>query len=177
MKKGGQNSCIGKDPVYLTQKRTILAQMYTNGWSAVAHASKQFHNFPTVPGERKYIGCIHPITEAQLVYCGLPMGLSNSPAISCRVTNGGIRTIQERESLFQGNVRLNTWATKMTDGTYDLRLGHGRVIMGNDGLPAALIWVMVDDFLIQAPTQRKCVIKHFPCSWTTWYEWASFANE
>jgi hypothetical protein len=156
MKIGGQNSCIGKDPVYLTQKRTILAQMYTNGWSAVADASKQFHNFPTVPGERKYMGCIHPITEARLVYCGLPMGSSNSPAISCRVTNGGIRTIQERESLFQGYVWLNTWATKMTDGTYDVRLGHGRVIMGDDGLPAALIWVMVDDFLIHAPTQRKC---------------------
>jgi hypothetical protein len=156
MKRGGQNACIGKDPVYLTQKRTILAQMYTNGWSAVADASKQFHNFPTVPEERKYMGCIHPITEVRLVYCGLPMGSSNSPAISCRVTNGGIRTIRERESLFQGDIQLNTWATKMSDGTYDVRLGHGRVVMGADGLPAALIWVMVDDFLIHAPTRRKC---------------------
>jgi hypothetical protein len=28
--------------------------------------------------------------------------------------------------------------------------------MGSDGLPAALIWVMVDDYLIHAPTKRKC---------------------
>jgi hypothetical protein len=156
MKRGGQNACIGKDPVYLTQKRTILAQLYTKGWSAVADASKQFHNFPTLPEERKYLGCIHPITGANLVYCGLPMGSANSPAISCRITNGGIRSIRERESLFQGSVLLNTWASKMADGTYDVRVGHGRVIMGDDGLPAALIWVMVDDFLIHAPTQRKC---------------------
>jgi hypothetical protein len=148
MKRGGQNACIGKDPVYLTQKRTILAQLYANGWSAVADASKQFHNFPTLPEERKYLGCIHPITGAKLVYCGLPMGSANSPAISCRVTNGGIRSIREKESLFQGTVLLNTWASKMADGTYDVRVGHGQVIMGNDGLPAALIWAMVGRVLV-----------------------------
>jgi hypothetical protein len=31
MEAGGQNSCIGKDPVYLTQKRSIHAMMYVNG--------------------------------------------------------------------------------------------------------------------------------------------------
>jgi hypothetical protein len=28
--------------------------------------------------------------------------------------------------------------------------------MGSDGLPAALIWAMVDDYLIHGPTTRKC---------------------
>jgi hypothetical protein len=44
MKAGGQNACIGKDLVYLTQKRSILAMMYANGWSAVADAAKQFRH-------------------------------------------------------------------------------------------------------------------------------------
>jgi hypothetical protein len=156
MKSGGQNSCIGKDPVYLTQKRSILAMMYANGWSAVADASKQFHNFATKPHERKYLGCIHPISGQHLVYCGLPMGSASSPAISCRITNGGMRTIRDREPVFQGKIHINTWATAMADGSYDPRKGHGRVLIGEDGLPAALIWVMVDDYFIHAPTKRKC---------------------
>jgi hypothetical protein len=154
MKAGGQNACIGKDPVYLTQKRSILAMMYANGWSAVADASKQFHNFATKPGERKFLGCIHPITAQKLVYCGLPMGSASSPAISCRITNGGLRTIRDSESVFQGEVQINTWATSTKDGSYDPRKGYGRVLIGEDGLPATLMWVMVDDY--HAPTKRKC---------------------
>jgi hypothetical protein len=156
MKAGGQNACIGKDPVYLAQKRSILAMMYAGGWSAVADVSKQFHNFATKSEERKYLGCIHPITGAQLVYCGLLMGSASSPAISCRITNGGMRTIRDIEPIFKSNVQLNTWSTAMKDGSYDPRKGHGQVLMGSDGLPAALIWVMVDDYLIHAPTERKC---------------------
>jgi hypothetical protein len=154
MKAGGQNACIGKDPVHLTQKRSILAQMYANGWSAVADASKQFHNFATKPGECRYLGCIHSVSGAQLVYCGLTMGSASSPAISCRITNGGMRTIRATEPVFQGDIEINTWATAMKDGSYEPRKGHGRVLMGADGLPAALIWVMVDDYLIHAPTSQ-----------------------
>jgi hypothetical protein len=156
MKAGGQNACIGKDPVYLVQKRSILALMYANGWTAIADASKQFHNFATKPDERKYLGCIHPVTGQYLVYCGLPMGSASSPAISCRITNGGMRLIRASDPIFQGHVEINTWATAMKDGSYDPRKGHGRVLIGDDGLPAALIWVMVDDYLIHAPTKRKC---------------------
>jgi hypothetical protein len=50
-----------------TDKRSILAMMYANGWSAVANASKTFHNFATRPDEQKYLGCIHPITNQKLV--------------------------------------------------------------------------------------------------------------
>jgi hypothetical protein len=156
IKAGGQNACIGKDPVYLTQNRSILAMMYAGGWSAVTDASKQFHNFATKSEERKDLGCIHPITGAKLVYCGLPMGSASSPAISCRITNGGMRTIRDLESVFQSKIQTNTWETAMQDGYYNPQKGHGQVLMGSDGLPAALIWVMVDDYLIHAPTERKC---------------------
>jgi hypothetical protein len=67
-----------------------------------------------------------------------------------------MRTIRVIEPIFQGDIQLNTWATAMKGGSYDPRKGHGRVLMGSDGLPAALIWVMVDDYLIPAPTERKC---------------------
>ena len=44
MKRGGQNSAIAKDPVYLPRVDTILPQMYSGGWSAVIDASKFFIN-------------------------------------------------------------------------------------------------------------------------------------
>jgi hypothetical protein len=156
MKRGGQNACIGKDPVYLSQKETILPRLYPGGYSAVADASKQFHNFKTKPSERLYLGCIHPITGAELVWAGLPMGAANSPAISCRITNSALRMIREREPVFQGHIDTNTWRDAMAGNDYDVRKGHGRILMGADGLPVALLWVMVDDYLVHAPTKRKC---------------------
>jgi hypothetical protein len=62
IKNGGQNRCIGKDPVYLVQSHDILPYMYPGGFLAVADVSKFFHNFPTHPEEYKYLGCIHPIS-------------------------------------------------------------------------------------------------------------------
>ena len=121
MKGGGQNSCIGRDPVYLVQKLTILPQLYPGGYSAIADASKQFYNFPTRPEERKYLGCIHPITGEKLVWVGLPMGSANSPAIACRLTNSILRQIKERKEIFQGMAKQNTWMKKMDTGDYEGR--------------------------------------------------------
>jgi hypothetical protein len=49
MKNGGQNDHIGKDPVHLPRAEGILEWLYTGGWSAIADASKFFHNFSTHP--------------------------------------------------------------------------------------------------------------------------------
>mmetsp|Transcript_3571 Transcript_3571/g.5538 ORF Transcript_3571/g.5538 Transcript_3571/m.5538 type:complete len:95 (-) Transcript_3571:2517-2801(-) len=38
--RGGQNSCVGQDPVFLPRIAHILDQMYTNGYSAVVDLSK-----------------------------------------------------------------------------------------------------------------------------------------
>jgi hypothetical protein len=84
------------------------------------------------------------------------MGAANSPAISCRITNSALRMIRNREPVFQGEIGTNTWKDAMEGKEYDVRKGHGRVLMGADGLPAALLWVMVDDYLIHAPTKKKC---------------------
>jgi hypothetical protein len=155
-KKGGQNDCMGQDPTFLVRNDEILPQLYEGGWSAIADASKQFHNFPTRPDERRYLGCIHPITGEELVYAGLPMGTANSPAIACRINNGALRQLRKESSRFHGVVRENTWRTKLAGEPYDSRLGHGRVLMDPDGSPASRIWAMVDDYFIHSPTKQKC---------------------
>ena len=53
MKRGGQNSAIAKDPVYLPHVDTILPQMYSRGWSAVIDASKFFINSRRVCQNKK----------------------------------------------------------------------------------------------------------------------------
>jgi hypothetical protein len=55
MKNGGQNAHIGKDPVFLYQPEAILSQLFAEGYTAVADASKFFYQFPTFPKERKYL--------------------------------------------------------------------------------------------------------------------------
>ena len=155
-KKGGQNECMGQDPTFLVRNDEILPQLYEGGWSAIADASKQFHNFPTKPGERRYLGCIHPITGVELVYAGLPMGTANSPAIACRINNGALRQLKKESPRFHGVVKENTWRTKLSGERYDSRLGHGRVLMGPDNMPTSRIWAMVDDYLIHSPTKEKC---------------------
>jgi hypothetical protein len=43
MLHGGQNSCVGSDPVFLPRTSHILDQMYQGGYSAVVDASKLFY--------------------------------------------------------------------------------------------------------------------------------------
>jgi hypothetical protein len=155
-KEGGQNACMGKDPVYLTQKEAMLIRLYFGGWTGIADASKQLHNFKTHPSERKYLGCIHPTTGLPYVYGGLPMGTTNSPPIACRINNAAMRQLIDECELFQGTPMINTWAQHMKDGSYDHRRGHGRILMGADGLPACMIFTIVDDYFIHGPTKRKC---------------------
>ena len=157
MKSGGQNEHIRKDPVHLPHATCILERLYTGGWSAVVDASKFFHNFPTHPKDRPYLGCIHPCTGQHLWYLGLPMGSSNSPALSCRYGLGMLRLLAEQEPAFQGMIKENGWRSWLETGHHDPRLGSGLARIGADGLPAALIWVFVDDFKIHAPTKHKLI--------------------
>jgi hypothetical protein len=76
---------MGKDPMYLVRNESILPWLYKGGWSAVADASKQFHNFTMRPDKRQYLECIHPVTGEHLVYAGLAMGTANSLTIACLI--------------------------------------------------------------------------------------------
>ena len=156
MKAGGQNACIGKDPCYLYSPEDILPRMYTGGYTAIADASKFFYNFPTRPEERKYLGCIHPRTGQHLYYAGCPMGSANSPAATCRLGNSVLRLLREESSAFQGTPVENTWRKNLAGGEYHPEWGHGRVNIGPDGTPAALVWGHVDDYMVHAPHEQKC---------------------
>ena len=157
MKNGGQNDHIGKDPVHLPRAERILEKLYTGGWSAIVDASKFFHNFPTHPHNRPYLGCIHPKTGQRLWYLGLPMGSSQSPSLACRYGLSMLRSLVEQEPVFQGVITENSWRTRLSMGHHQPELGTGLVRIGMDGLPAALIWGFVDDFKVHAPTKEKLI--------------------
>jgi hypothetical protein len=155
MKNGGQNVHIGKDPVHLPRARGVLEKLYAGGWSAIVDASKFFHNFPTHPGDRPYLGCIHPRTGKHLWYLGLPMGSSQSPALGCRYGLAMLRLLLDREPSFQGAIVENCWRTQLMGTGYDPLHGTGLTQIGDDGEPAALVWAFVDDFMIHAPSRTK----------------------
>ena len=168
MKNGGQNDHIGKDPVHLPKASGILEILYTGGWSAIVDASKFFHNFPTHPRDRPYLGCIHPKTGQRLWYLGLPMGSSQSPSLACHYGLSMLRSLIEREPVYQGTIQENSWRTRLEDGSHRPEQGTGLVRIGTDGLPAALVWAFVDDFKIHAPTKKKLItalnaFMNWPC--------------
>jgi hypothetical protein len=157
MLQGGQNQCVGSDPVYLPPAEHILDQMYTDGWSAVLNLSKYFYNFSTHPDDRPYLGTLHPILQILLEYWGLPMGSGNSPAVACRVGQGFMRLIREEFEIFQGAVRDNCWWTGFkSTGEYCPVKGYGYILEGPNGL-AVKIWGFVDDFLLHDGPSRKSV--------------------
>ena len=152
MKEGGQNQCIGSDPIILNRPRHVLELLYTGGKSAVADLSKMFYQFITHPKDRRYLGVVHPVTNTMKEYGALPMGSSNSPALAGRYGLAFIRALKERYSIFQGKPTLNCWWQGFQDtGVYDPMLGHGYMLLGPTGTPSVLIFVHIDDFLIHGP--------------------------
>lgn len=154
MLRGGQNSCMGSDPVFLPRQGHILDQMYQGGYSAVVDASKFFYQFNTHPDDRPYLGLKHPITGVLYAYGGLPMGGSSSPCLAGRYGLSLLRLLRERCKLFQGKGRANCWWTGFSEIGFDPALGYGFVLESADG-PAVKIWVWVDDFILHGPTEEK----------------------
>jgi hypothetical protein len=68
-----------------------------------------------------------------------------------------LRLLLEREGVFQGTVHENGWRTKLAGNGYHPEMGTGLIREGDDGLPAALTWAFVDDFMIHAPTRGKLI--------------------
>jgi hypothetical protein len=154
MLRGGQNSCIGPDPCVLPRQSHILDQMYEGGYSAVVDASKFFHQFPTHPDDRPFLGLKHPVTGVLYVYRGLPMGGGSSPGIAGQFGLSLLRLLRENSEIFQGEARANCWWTGFSETGFDPKLGYGFVLHAKDG-PAVKMWVWVDDFIIHGPTHEK----------------------
>jgi hypothetical protein len=154
MLRGGQNECVGQDPVFMPRVSHILDQMYTNGYSAVVDLSKFFYNFPTHADDRPYLGLLHPVSGKLYCYYGLPMGAGNSPALACRFGLAFVRMLEEKFEEFQGQSKANCYWTGFSPAGFDPTLGYGYVLTGRDG-GSVHIWVWVDDFLIHGPTYAK----------------------
>jgi hypothetical protein len=60
MLRGGQNMCIGNDPIVLPCMLHILEQLYEGCSLAVVDASKFFYQFPTHLDDRKFLGSRSP---------------------------------------------------------------------------------------------------------------------
>lgn len=153
--KGGQNACCVADPVHFYTLGDILPFLYRGGWSAMIDASKFFHMFRTLRGERPYLGMIHPATGQTYSYHRLPMGTRNSPAVACRFGNAFIRYIVETCPLFQGTPVHNDFVSQLLGNEFRAEWGIGRVLLGPNGEPALLIWMHVNDILVHGPSFDK----------------------
>jgi len=85
------------------------------------------------------------------------MGCKQSPAIACRFDSALLRLLRDESEAFQGVPIENTWRSKLRGTKYEHLLGHGRVLMGSDGTPAALTWGFIDDFYTHAATKEKAI--------------------
>jgi hypothetical protein len=72
MLQGGQNACIGNDPIFLPRTAHILDQTYTGGYSVVVDASKFFYQFPMHPNDRPHLGLLHPLANEIYEYWASP---------------------------------------------------------------------------------------------------------
>ncbi|MGL4352310.1 MAG: hypothetical protein ACRCT2_17460 [Plesiomonas shigelloides] len=154
MLTGGQNSVVANDPVFLNRPLDILEHLYVGGFSAVVDASKFFYQFLVAPGDRKFLGVVHPISGLLYYYSALPMGAANSPALAGRYGLSFLRLLRETFSAFRGRPRFNSWWSERfsaAEERYDPKLGHGMAFLRSDGRPAVRVWVHVDDFMIHGP--------------------------
>ena len=158
MKEGGQNSVVGKDPVFVNEVDCILPRLCSGGCSAAADASKMFCQFPTAEEDQPYLGVINPVNEAETRVCGgLPMGAGASPGVAGRMGAALERALCRRcPRLFDGEARENSWHSSFNGSECDGKRGHGFVPWaGEDGLPPVLVFVHVDDFKIHGPAHDK----------------------
>ena len=158
MKSGGQNEFCSLDPIFMPSVHDILPHLYNGGWSAIADASKYFHNYKTLPSEQDLIGLIHPISGKHYWWYGLPMGAKASPSIACRIGEGIMDLLRQECPVFQACDRVeNTWRTSLKNGSYNPNIGHGYVYLQSNGRPVALVFGFVDDFKIHASTKEDCI--------------------
>ena len=155
MEEGGQNNCIGSDPVLLPRANHILEEMYTGGYSAVVDMSKYFYNIPAHPDDHPFLGLVHPITGALYTYFGLPMGSSSSPVFASRVGNSFLRRLRQKFGIFSGVGAANCFWSSFEELGHDPDRGYGFILTNQQGM-AVKLWGFVDDFLIHGESLELC---------------------
>jgi hypothetical protein len=101
-KKGHQHKSCASDPVHMTCPEDILPRMYPGGLASVIDAPTFFHMLLTVDEERRFMGLLHPDTGYHYWYTRLPVGSSNSPAVSGRFGAAFLRLIFQEVEEMQG---------------------------------------------------------------------------
>jgi hypothetical protein len=153
-KTGGQNEVCTSDPVHLGGPQDILPFLYTGGASAVIDILKFFHMFPTVLGERKFMGLIHPRTGVHYWYATCPMGTGNSPGASRRFGNAFIRMLVEGCPLLHGTPHRNDFLSRLAGKPFNAGYGTGRIELTADRRPVCRSWIHVDDILLHGLDPR-----------------------
>jgi hypothetical protein len=83
--------------------------------------------FLTVDEERQFMGIIHPYTGDHYGCTRLPMGSSNSPAVSGRFGAAVLLIIFQEVEEMQGEVLINDWKVALEGDEFDPKLGIGQV--------------------------------------------------
>jgi hypothetical protein len=85
------------------------------------------------------MGLIHPDTGDHYWYTRLPMGSSNSPAVSGRFGTAFLRLVCQEVEEMQGEVSINDCKVALESSGFDPKLG-----------------IHVDDIFLHGPTRAKC---------------------
>jgi hypothetical protein len=87
------------------------------------------------------------------------MGPANSPSLAGQYGTAFLRLLKTDCSLYQGTLLTMRW-WKSFDGikSCDSSPGQGRVLIGDNGLPASLVWSHCDAFYISRPTKEKIMV-------------------
>jgi hypothetical protein len=105
--------------------------------------------------ERPYLGMQHPLTGEWYWYATLPMGSTNLPGIAGHFGAAFLQMVMENDPHFQGTPMTNDFTMPLHGYTFDQSKGLGRVLISEDGRPAVMIFLWVDDALIHGPTYEK----------------------
>jgi len=141
--------------------------MYSGSYSAVVDLSKFFHNFPTHPNDRPFLGVIHPITGVLYTYWGLSMGAGKSPALAGRFGLAFVRLLQEKFHEFQGQPDANCWWTSFTYDGFDAAVGFGYTLKDVSSFETLLrhrsgLWLFVPpEEMYMATTRGQVSLLYF----------------
>ena len=89
-------------PLYLPCVLHSIKRSYLCRYPAVINALTFFHQFWVHPNDRQIQVLLNLITKEVSKYHGLPMGVSNSPAIATRLRNVFLQRIRSTYKEFQG---------------------------------------------------------------------------
>jgi hypothetical protein len=121
-----QAAKTGRGPVHLQRQRYYSTHMFPGGWSAVADAW-HFHNFGIQQTPMWVVSSRNGTA--------LPSAMGSAPILNCGLSGSENGVLHQ---LHTSPFRVMLLSSRTPGASperwqYDPRLGHGRVLMGDDG--------------------------------------------